>query len=146
MKSIRSFSLSRVLLLAIAAMGSSVMPAHAQTTTGTFSLTHKVLWAGAVLSPGDYAFSLDTQSLPARISVRHVDGPMVGIILPQTITNDDFVGGSSLILHQEGGESVVSTLRLKNVGMALEFASPKLAKPVTETAGLAPIANSQSAK
>ena len=146
MKSIRSFSLSRVLLLAIAAMGASVMPAHAQTTTGTFSLTHKVLWAGAVLSPGDYAFSLDTQSLPARISVRHVDGPMVGIILPQTITSDDFVGGSSLILHQEGGESVVSTLRLKNVGMALEFASPKLAKPVTETAGLAPIANSQSAK
>ena len=38
---------------------------------------------------------------------------------------------------------MVSTLRLKNVGMALEFASPKLAKPVTETAGLAPIANSQ---
>ena len=66
---------------------------------------HKVLWASAVLPPGDYAFSLDTQSLPARVSVRHVDGPIVGMILPQTISEDDFVGGSSLILHQEGGES-----------------------------------------
>ena len=146
MKSIRRFSLSKVLLLAIAAMGTSAIPAHAQTTTGTFSLTHKVLWAGAVLPPGDYAFSLDTQSLPARITVRQVDGPMVAIILPQTISKDDFVGASSLVLHQEGGESVVSTLRLKNIGMALEFASPKLATPVTETAGLGPIADSQPAK
>jgi hypothetical protein len=144
MKSIRRFALPKVLLLAVAAMSTSAIPAHAQNTSGTFSLAHKVLWAGAVLPPGDYAFSLDTQSSPARISVRHVDGPMVGIILPQTISADDFVGGSSLTLHHEGGESVVSTLHLKNVGLALEFASPK-AIPA-ETAGLGPIADPQSAK
>lgn len=144
MKSIRRFSLSKVLLLAIAAMSASAIPAHAQNTAGTFSLAHKVLWAGAVLPPGDYAFSLDTQSSPARISVRHVDGPIVGILLPQAISDDDFVGASSLVLHQEGGESVVSTLHLKNVGLALEFASPK-ATPA-ETAGLGPIADSQPAK
>ena len=144
MKSIRSLSLSKVLVLAIAAMSASVIPAHAQKASGTFKLAHKVLWAGAVLPPGDYAFFLDTESSPARISVRHVDGAMVGIILPQAISEDDFVGSSSLDLHQEGGESVVSTLHLKNVGLALEFASPK-AIPA-ETAGLGPIADSQSAK
>jgi hypothetical protein len=144
MKSIRRFSLSKVLLLAIAAMSASAIPAHAQNTTGTFSLAHTVRWAGTVLPPGDYAFSLDTQSSPARISVRHVDGPMVGIILPQVISEDDFGGSSSLDLHQEGGESVVSTLHLKNVGIALEFASPK-AMPA-ETAGSGPIADSQPAK
>ena len=110
MKSIWRFSLSKVLLLAIAAMGMAAIPAHAQTASGTFSLAHKVLWAGAALPAGDY------------------------------------VGSSSLVLQHEGGESVVSTLRLKNIGMALEFATPKLATPVTETAGLGPIADSQPAK
>jgi hypothetical protein len=146
MKSIRRFSLSKVLLLAIVAMGASAIPAHAQTTTGTFSLAHKVRWANAVLPPGDYAFSLSSQDLPARVTVRQAGGPVVAILLPQSVSEDDFVGSSSLVLHQEGGESFVSMLRLKNVGMALEFASPKLAKSVAETAGLGPLAESRPTK
>jgi hypothetical protein len=139
MKSIRRFSLSKVLLLAIVAIGASAIPAHTQTTTGTFSLAHKIRWAGAVLPPGDYAFSLSSHDLPARVTVRQVDGPVVAMLLPQTVSEDDYVGPSTLVLRQEGGESFVSVLRLKNVGMALEFASPKLAKPVAEIARLAPI-------
>jgi hypothetical protein len=146
MKSIRRFSLSKVLLLAMVAMGASAIPAHAQTTTGTFSLVHKVRWAGAVLPPGDYAFSLSSHDLPARITVRQIGGPIVAMLLPQTVSEDDFVGSSSLVLHQEGGESFVSMLRLKNVGMALEFASPRLVKPVAETAGLGSIADSRPTK
>jgi hypothetical protein len=146
MKSIRSFSLFKVLLLAIAAMGTAAIPAHAQTATGTFSLTHKVLWAGAVLPAGNYAFSVNTEALPPRVTVRQVGGPVVAMLLSQSTSQDDFVGASSLVLHHEGGESVVSTLRLKNIGMAMEFATPKLAAPVAETAGLGPIADAQPAK
>ena len=146
MKSIRRFSLFKLLVLTIAAMGASAMPAHAQTATGTFSLAHRVLWAGAVLPPGDYAFSLNSQDSPARVTVRQVGGSMVAMVLPQSISDDNFVGSSSLVLQEKGGESVVSTLRLKNIGMALQFATPKLATPVAETAGLGPIADSQPAK
>ena len=146
MKSIRRFSLLKVLVLAIAAMGVSAIPAHAQTATGTFTLAHKVLWAGAVLPPGNYAFSLNSEDSPARVTVRQVGGPIVAMLLPLSISADNFVGSSTLVLHEEGGESVVSTLRLKNIGMALQFASPKLATPVTETAGLGPIAGSQPAR
>jgi hypothetical protein len=146
MKSIRSFPLFKVLLLAIAAMGTAAIPAHAQTATGTFSLTHKVLWAGAVLPAGNYAFSVNTEALPPRVTVRQVGGPVVAMLLSQSTSQDDFVGASSLVLHHEGGESVVSTLRLKNIGMAMEFATPKLAAPVAETAGLGPIADAQPAK
>ncbi len=146
MKSIRRFSLLKVLVLAIAAMGVSAIPAHAQTVTGTFTLAHKVLWAGAVLPSGNYAFSLNSEDSPARVTVRQVGGPIVAMLLPQSISEDNFVGSSSLVLHEERGESVVSTLRLKNIGMALQFASPKLATPVAETAGLGPIADSQPAK
>jgi hypothetical protein len=146
MKSIRRFSLSKVLLLATVAMGASAIPAHAQTTTGTFSLVHKVRWAGAVLPPGDYAFSLSSHDLPARITVRQIGGPIVAMLLPLTVSEDDFVGSSSLVLHQEGGESFVSMLRLKNVGMALEFASPRLVKPAAETAGLGSIGDFRPTK
>jgi hypothetical protein len=146
MKSIRKFPLVKLLVLTIAAMAASAIAAHAQTATGTFSLAHKVLWAGAVLPPGDYAFSLNSQDSPARVTVRQVGGPIVAMVLPQSISDDDFVGSSSLVLHEKGGESVVRTLRLKNIGMALQFATPKLATPVAETAGLGPIADSQPAK
>jgi hypothetical protein len=146
MKSIRKFTLSKVLLLAVAATSATAIPAHAQTTTGTFSLTHQVRWANAVLPAGDYAFSLSSQDLPARVTVRKAGGLTVAILLPQSVSDDNFVGSSSLVLHQEGGESVVSVLRLKNMGMALQFASPKLAKSVTETAGLGPIADARPTK
>ncbi len=146
MKSIRRFPLFKVLVLVIAAMGTSAISAHAQAATGTFSLAHKVRWAGAVLPPGDYEFSVDSQDSPPRVTVRQVGGSMVAILLPQSISDDELMGASSLVLHQQGGESVVNTLRLKSIGVALEFASPKLATPVAETAGLGPIADSQPAK
>ncbi|MGA9800426.1 MAG: hypothetical protein WBQ68_15550 [Terriglobales bacterium] len=146
MKSIRRFSLFKVVLLAIAAMSASAVPAHGQTTSGKFSLAHKVRWGSAVLPAGDYAFSVDAQDPPTRVTVRQVDGAMVAMFMPQSIADDDLVGASSLVLHDENGESVVSALRLKSVGLALKFATPKLSPPVAETAGLGPIAASQSAK
>ena len=127
-------------------MGGSAIPAHAQTATGTFTLTHKVRWSGAVLPPGDYKFSLDSERSPARVTVRQVNGPTVAILLPKAISDDGLTGTSTLVLQDAGGESVVSTLRLKCIGLALEFPTPKLATPAAETAGLGPIADSQPAK
>jgi hypothetical protein len=146
MQSIRGFSLFKVLVLALAAMGASAIPTYAQSATGKFTLAHKVRWASAVLPPGEYSFSLDSQNPPARIMVRQVSGSMVAILLPQGMSEDKLGGASSLVLHAVGGESVVSSLRLANLGVVLQFASPKLAMPVAETAGLGPIAQSQPAK
>jgi hypothetical protein len=146
MKSIRRFSLCKLALLAIAAMGASAIPLHAQATSGKFSLTHKVRWSSVVLPAGDYTFSVDAQNSPTRVVVRQGDGSTVGMFMPQSIAGDDLVGPSSLILRDENGESVVSTLRLKSVGVALHFASPKLSPAIAETAGLGPIAVSPSTR
>ncbi len=146
MKTIRRFSFLKVLILAVAAMGASAIPTYAQSATGTFTLAHKVRWASAVLPPGDYTFSLESQNSPARILVRQVSGSTVAFVLPQGMSEDKVGGASSLVLYEEGGESVVSSLRLANLGIALQFASPKLAMPLAETAGLGPIAQSQPAK
>ena len=144
MKSIRRCSLFKVLVLAIAAMGASAIPAHAQRTTGTFSLAHKVRWADAVLPAGNYEFSLDSQNWPVRVTVRQIGGSTVAMLLAQEISDEKLGGSSTLILREEGGQSVVSVLRLQSIGMALQFAAPKLVMPVAETAG--PLAYSQPAK
>ena len=96
--------------------------------------------------PGDYEFSLDSQNSPAQLTVRQAGGSMMAMVLPQSISDDQPMSASSLVLHQEGRESVVSKLRLKDNGLRLQFAWPKLATPVAETAGLGPIADSQPAK
>jgi hypothetical protein len=146
MKSIRRFPLFKVVVLAIAAMGASASPAHAQRTTGTFSLAHKVRWADAVLPAGNYEFSLDSQNWPVRVTVRQIGGSMVAMLMAQEISDEKLGGSSTLILREEGGQSVVSVLRLQSIGVALQFAPPKLVMPVAETAGLVPLADSQTAK
>ena len=49
------------------------------------------------------------------------------------------------LIEQKAGESVVSSLKLGPVGLALEFYSVKATAPA-ETAALAPIADSQPGK
>lgn len=146
MKSIRRFSLLKVLVLAIAIMGASAIPAHAQRTTGTFSLAHKVRWAEAVLPAGNYEFSLDSQNWPVRVTVRQLGGSMVAMLMAQEISDEKLGDSSILILHEDGGEAIVSVLRLQSIGMALQFAHPKVGMPVAETAGLTPLADSQPTK
>jgi hypothetical protein len=145
MKSIRKVSLLKVLVLFIGALGASVLPASAQSTKGTFTLGHKVRWGTAVLPAGDYAFSVDTQTWPARVMLRELGGATSAIILPQSFSDEKLAGGSTLVIEKEAGESVVSTLKLANIGLALEFHSTKVAPPA-ETATLGPIADSRSGK
>ena len=144
MKSIRKVSRLKMLVLFVGALGASALPASAQSTKGTFTLGHKVRWGTAVLPAGDYEFSVDTQTWPARVMVRELSGTTSAIILPQAYSDQKLAGGSTLVIEKEAGESVVSSLKLANVGMALEFHSGKVATP--ETAALGPIADSQLSK
>ncbi len=144
MKSIRKVSLLKVLVLFVGALGASGVPASAQSTKGTFTLAHKVRWGTAVLPAGDYEFSVDTLTWPARVMVRDLSGATSAIILPQAYSDQKLPGGSTLVMEKEAGESVVSSLKLANIGLALEFHSGKVATPESETLG--PIADSQLSK
>jgi hypothetical protein len=145
MKSIRKVSLFKVLVVLAAAIAASAVPMHAQTTKGTFTLAHKVRWGTAVLPAGSYVFSVDTQTTPARVMVRDLSGETSAIILSQAYSDQKLAGGSTLVIEKEAGESVVSTLKLANVGLALEFPSGKATAPA-ETAALGPVADSQPGK
>ena len=92
MKSIRRFSLSKVLLLAIAAMVLQLNPSARPNHHRNIQPGPQGPLGRRRAASGSYTFSLDSQGLPARITVRQVDGPVVAMLLPQSISEDDNVG------------------------------------------------------
>jgi hypothetical protein len=147
MKSIRSSSLLKVFVLALGVLGTTVGSAHAQSANGKFTLTHDTRWGSVLLSPGDYTFSLVSPSLPAPIMVGKKGTAAVAVVLPQAVSSEKLTETSTLVLsHDERGESFVSGLHLGNLGLSLHFAAPKNQMPATETAKLAPVADSQTGR
>jgi hypothetical protein len=147
MKSIRSSSLLKVFVLALGVLGTTVGSAHAQSANGKFTLTHDARWGSVLLSPGDYMFSLVSPSLPAPIMVGKKGTAAVAVVLPQAVSSEKLTETSTLVLsHDERGESFVSGLHLGNLGLSLHFAAPKNQMPATETAKLAPVADSQTGR
>ena len=144
MKSIRSSMLFKAFILAIGALSASVSPAYAQSAHGKFTLTHETRWGSVVLSPGDYAFSLQSPNLPAPIMVGKTGSSQIAVVLPQAVSSEKLTDASRLVLRQEGGESFVSALYLGDLGLSFHYAPPKA--PAAETAKLGPIADSQPGK
>ena len=146
MKSIRTSSLLKMLVLALGVLGASATNAHAQTATGKFTLTHETRWGSVLLAPGDYSFSLRSPSLPAPIVVGKTGTPEVVVVLPSVISSEKLTQESRLVLsHDERGESFVSALYLGNLGLSLHYGAPRT-RMATETAKLGPIADSQPGK
>jgi hypothetical protein len=138
MKSLGGFLLFKMLVLVAGVQGASAIPAQAQAATrGTFTLTQETNWGGAVLPPGDYAFSLASQNWPAQLVVRKASGPKVAIVLPRLVSEEKLTGVSRLVLqHQPDGERFVSALHLGDLGVALYYAPPKAVVAAAETAKL----------
>ena len=146
MKSIRNSMFFKMLILAIGVAGASAIPAHAQSATGKFTLTHEARWGNVLLTPGVYSFALQSPSLPAAIMVGKTGAAQVAIVLPAAVSAEKLSTGSTLVLTRTpAGESFVSALYLGDLGLSLHYSAPR--SPVaTETAKLAPIAESQPAK
>jgi len=147
MRSIRSSSLFKVMILAVSVLGASVSSAHAQSAGGKFTLPHETRWGTVVLSPGDYTFSLQSQSLPAPIMVGKIGSSQVAVVLPQAVSAEKLTETSRLVLsHSDSGESFVSALYLGDIGVSLHYAPPKAQTPASETAKLGPIPGAQPLK
>ena len=146
MKSIPSSTPFRVLILAIGVLAASAIPASAQAAHGKFTLSHETRWQGLVLPAGDYTFSLQSPSLPAKVKVESSDGKMA-FVMPWALTTENLTDTSRLDLARtQGGESYVSALHLGDLGLVLHYRRPKAQMPAAETARLGPIVDSQVGK
>ncbi len=145
MKSIRSSMLFNVVVLAIGVLAACATPAQAQSATGKFTLTHDARWGNVLLTPGVYTFSLQSPSLPAAIMVGKTGAAQIAIVLPASVSTERLNTGSTIVLTRKpGGESFVSALYLGELGLSLHYMAPR--SPVTESAKLGPIADSQPGK
>ena len=126
MKSIRSSTLFKAVILAIGALAASASPAQAQSATGKFTLTHDARWGNVLLTPGVYSFALQSPSLPAAIMVGKTGEARIAIVLPAAVATEKLSPGSTMVLTRTAaGESFVSALYLGDLGLSLYYSAPR---------------------
>ena len=147
MKSIRSSMLLKLFFLAVGILGASSGSALAQSTVGKFTLPHEARWGAALLSPGEYTFSLRSATLPAAVMVAKAGSGERTIVLPLMVSAEKLTDTSKLVLANDAaGDSFVSALYLGELGMSLHYAPPKAQVAAAETSKLGPIADSRAGK
>jgi len=127
MKSIRILSKFRTLSLALLAVALSPCWARAQSAAaGEFKLPYEVHWARAVLSPGEYTFSVQSADLPCIIVLRRQSKPGTALMLvAKGISQSPTTPGhSGLNLVLKGDERTVESLALGDLGLVLYYGKP----------------------
>ncbi len=124
MKTKRSFTLIKTLVLALAALYGFASSASAQSAIrGEFTLPSEIVWGQAVLPAGDYSFNLPSTRAPEIIQIRG-EGKSV-LIMAQATSDLPASSDSALVLVRNGDRSVVSSLRLAPLGITLHYAAHK---------------------
>ncbi len=127
MKAIRILSKFRTVSLALLAVALSPCWAHAQlAATGEFKLPYEVHWGRVVLSPGEYAFSVQSANLPCVLVLTRQAKPEAPLMLlasgisRRTTTSSH--SGLNLVL--EGEQRTVESLYLGDLGLVLYYGKP----------------------
>jgi hypothetical protein len=112
---------------------------NAQTVHGSFKLPVQAQWGTMLLVPGDYVFSGDTRSGGSIVMVRSLDSQRSGMAMSASSSASGAKPGSELALSKSEGMTYVKALYLGDLGVELNFATPrispasKLAKSQTAT-------------
>ena len=142
MKSIRSFTLSS-LVLALLASCLGAASAKAQEFNGKFTLPFEARWGVATLPAGSYSFTVD-QTMSGGSLV--VVGEKVRAIIRGQGHNPKMGESSALILRSEKGVYTVRELRMADIGVVLYY-GPQHHKRLTaaqerEIASIVPVTRS----
>jgi len=126
MKMTRSFTLVRLVFLALLATVVSAGLLSAQDVQGTFTLPFEAKWGLATLPPGDYSFTLDTSGSGIKIATVRQGQRYVAIISANAgATRGKVAGPSALIIVRRGRTRFVRALCLAEVGTTLEYMPPE---------------------
>ena len=96
-----------------------------ESARGRFTLTHDVIWGGAKVPAGEYAFTYDQQATAPVMILSKLNGERMGfmVLVPST---DSAKGsrGSRLVLASSADASYVTAMELPEFGMTLHFVTP----------------------
>ncbi len=145
MRAIRKVSRIQVLLLSL--LSSVVFPAYAgaqPSETGRFTLTSEVRWGSLVLPAGKYTYGVESGTSSPLVIVYSANGEGRGFIFPASVSEIRRSEPGQIVLEEKDGESVVTTLYVKELGLALHYkASAANSDAATRKLALERTSNSQ---
>lgn len=121
-----SFVRSKVFALALGVLFALPILAHAEGYKGKFTLPNETHWGSVVLAPGDYDFVLDSASAPTKVVVRSADGKVAAMLVSMWSSETNVVKSNSLQLETRGSQLFVSAVYMKDMGVELHFALPRM--------------------
>lgn len=125
MNNARSFTLVRLVFLALLAASLSAGLASAQNYKGQFTLPFEARWGVATLPPGDYSFRLDTAVAPYMAHIQR-EGQTVAMIMANGGSSDSSPSErSQLIVVRHGKQGTIRALQLAEAGRAFFYTVPK---------------------
>jgi hypothetical protein len=123
----KKFALRAVLFVVCAVATFSIL-GNAETVHGSFKLPVEAHWGTMLLAPGDYEFSVDTRSGGNIVTVRSVDSRWTGMAMSGSSSGGGANPGSGLTLSKSEGMTYVKALYLGDLGVELNFGTPKVSK------------------
>ena len=86
-----------------------------------------------LLAPGEYRFTVETESSGRIVTVQSEDSRWSGMIRAEGISNASMKSGSELQLARSESGMYVKALYLGDLGVTLSFATPKPGRDVRLT-------------
>jgi hypothetical protein len=121
-KSIRSMAVVVFAILAVVGTIGFPFSVHAQASAGgQFKLSQSVHWGSAVLPTGEYTYSVESGSGMTVVRVQQIGGRFTGFFVPKTASEGGDSGLRGIAVAQIGEEMFVTSLRVEERGLVLNF-------------------------
>ena len=126
MKSTKTIAKGITVLMALVALCIGAGVANTQTYKGEFTLTNPVKWDQASLPAGQYTLTLTSSPSGQRYGIVRSESAHIAVmVVPQIGTQETSPAGSELRLQDVGGESVVRSMYISDLGLVYNFPVPK---------------------
>ncbi len=123
MNSKRSFRFFGLIVLGLLAVSFAPTYASAQVFKGYFTLPVETRWGKAVLPPGPYSVTIDSQAFP---NFAYVDGESLHImVMPSAVQGGQAPGPSKVFIARSGGRAGIRSLQLGTIGVTYWYSPPK---------------------
>ena len=126
MKPNGTYLVARKMVLLLGAVGLLAGLGSAETMRGRFKLPVEAHWGMMLLSPGEYEFTTETGS--RMVTVRSNDARWSGMILSISASDLHRRSGSGIALAPSENGVYIESLYLGDLGVSLNFDSPKAGK------------------
>lgn len=135
MKSTKTIKRGIAILMGLVALCIGAGAAKAQTYKGEFTLTTPVKWDQASLPAGQYTLTLTSSPSGQRYGIVRSESAHIAVmVVPQIGTQEVSPAGSELRIQDVGGESVVRSMYISDLGLVYNFPVPKNAWKSVEQA------------